>query len=96
LLIILQGENGIMKKKFDQLNKDIEDQKEEIKALGDREMELVNKSRSLETEIMGLKKQIRERDNTIGDKEKQIYDLKKRNQELEKASEGEAEGWEIR
>ena len=29
---------------------------------------------------MGLKKEIKERDDTIGDKEKRIYDLKKKNQ----------------
>jgi hypothetical protein len=34
----------------------------------------------LEKEILGLKKEIKERDETIGDKEKRIYDLKKKNQ----------------
>ena len=35
---------------------------------------------SLEKDIAGLKKEILERDETIGDKEKRIYDLKKKNQ----------------
>lgn len=38
----------------------------------------------LEKDIAGLKREIRERDETIGDKERRIYELKKRNQELEK------------
>lgn len=31
-----------------------------------------------------MKREIRERDETIGDKERRIYELKKKNQELEK------------
>jgi len=38
----------------------------------------------LEKDITGLKREIRERDETIGDKERRIYELKKKNQELEK------------
>lgn len=38
----------------------------------------------LEKDIAGLKREIRERDETIGDKERRIYELKKKNQELEK------------
>jgi predicted RNase H-like nuclease (RuvC/YqgF family) len=38
----------------------------------------------LEKDIGGLKREIRERDETIGDKERRIYELKKKNQELEK------------
>ena len=38
----------------------------------------------LNKEIAGKKKEVSERDQTIGDKEKRIYDLKKKNQELEK------------
>ena len=35
---------------------------------------------SLEKDISSLKREIRERDETIGDKERRIYDLKKKNQ----------------
>lgn len=35
---------------------------------------------SLEKDIGSLKREIRERDETIGDKERRIYDLKKKNQ----------------
>eukprot|EP00240_Pyramimonas_obovata_P000064 CAMPEP_0118921440 /NCGR_PEP_ID=MMETSP1169-20130426/720_1 /TAXON_ID=36882 /ORGANISM="Pyramimonas obovata, Strain CCMP722" /LENGTH=1196 /DNA_ID=CAMNT_0006862159 /DNA_START=210 /DNA_END=3800 /DNA_ORIENTATION=+ len=80
----LKGENGIMKKKFNALQKDIDDQKEEIKQLFEQKKELYQTIGSLEKDIAGLKKEISERDETIGDKEKRIYDLKKKNQELEK------------
>jgi WD40 repeat protein len=80
----LKGENGIMKKKFSALQKDIEDQKEEIRSLHEKEKELYEQIKGLEKDIQGHKKEIREREETIQDKEKRIYDLKKKNQELEK------------
>ncbi|KAJ1461241.1 hypothetical protein M885DRAFT_611963 [Pelagophyceae sp. CCMP2097] len=79
-----KGENGIMKKKFTVLTKDIEDQKEEIKALLGREKELKDSIAKLGVEIAAHKSEIRRRDDTIGAKEKKIYELKKKNQELEK------------
>uniref|UniRef100_A0A061RT72 Wd repeat-containing protein 65-like n=2 Tax=Tetraselmis sp. GSL018 TaxID=582737 RepID=A0A061RT72_9CHLO len=80
----LKGENGIMKKRYNALQKDIDDQKEEIKQLFEQKKELYQTIASLEKDINGLKKEISERDETIGEKEKRIYDLKKKNQELEK------------
>lgn len=80
----LKGENGIMKKKFTLLQKDINMQKDEIQSLFDDKKELYATIASLEKDIAGLKREIRERDDTISDKEKRIYDLKKKNQELEK------------
>lgn len=80
----LKGENGIMKKKFITLQKDIDSQKEEIKSLFEQKKELYATIASLEKDITSLKREIRERDETIGDKERRIYDLKKKNQELEK------------
>ncbi|KAF4046601.1 putative WD repeat region containing protein [Phytophthora infestans] len=80
----LKGENGIMKKKFSALQKDIEDQREEIRSLEEKGKELTENIRGLEKDIQGHKKEIREREETIQDKEKRIYDLKKKNQELEK------------
>ena len=80
----LKGENGIMKKKFTLLQKDINVQKDEIQSLFDDKKELYATIASLEKDIAGLKREIRERDDTISDKEKRIYDLKKKNQELEK------------
>ena len=79
-----KGENGIMKKKFTALHKDIEEQREEIKAMLEKEKLLEEQIESLEREIVSLRELIHERDVTIGEKEKKIYELKKRNQELEK------------
>jgi hypothetical protein len=79
-----KGENGIMKKKFSALQKEIEDQRDQIKLLLEKEKELIEAIKQLEKEIQALKREIRARDETIGEKEKRIYDLKKKNQELEK------------
>ena len=80
----MKGENGMMKKKFNSLQKEIEDQREEIKLLFDQKKDLYATIGSLERDIIALKKEISERDDTITDKEKRIYELKKKNQELEK------------
>merc|ERR1711871_1346322 len=80
----LRGENGIMRKKFHALQKDIEDQREEIKGLLEKQQQLYEKIKGLEKDTQGHKKEIREREETIQDKDKRIYDLKKKNQELEK------------
>ncbi|KAL5016238.1 hypothetical protein ScPMuIL_005827 [Solemya velum] len=80
----LRGENGIMKKKFTSLQKEIDDHKEEIRRSLMDKTRLNNMIQNLEKDIQGLKKEIQERDDTIQDKEKRIYDLKKKNQELEK------------
>ncbi|GAQ89010.1 hypothetical protein KFL_004790040 [Klebsormidium nitens] len=80
----LKGENGILKKKALAFQKDLEDQKEEIRELFEKKKDLYQTIASLEKDIASLKKEIKERDETIGDKEKRIYDLKKKNQELEK------------
>eukprot|EP00944_MAST-04C_sp_MAST-4C-sp1_P009277 g9277.t1 len=79
-----KGENGIMKKKFSALTKDIEVQREDLRAMTEKEEELKSTIADLENEIQLHKKDIRERDETIGEKEKKIYELKKKNQELEK------------
>ncbi|GMI47566.1 hypothetical protein TrCOL_g2169 [Triparma columacea] len=80
----LQGENGFMRKKYESMFKEVNDQKEEISSLLDKEKELYESIKGLEKDIQGHKKEIREREETIVDKEKRIYDLKKKNQELEK------------
>ena len=80
----LKGENGIMRKKYTALQKDIEDQRDEIRTLQEKMKDLIENIKGLEKDIHGHKKEIREREETIQDKEKRIYDLKKKNQELEK------------
>lgn len=76
----LKGENGIMRKKFNNLQKDIEVCNTQIKELYEQKKELYATIASLEKDIASLKREIRERDETIGDKERRIYDLKKKNQ----------------
>ncbi|KAJ3085124.1 Cilia- and flagella-associated protein 57 [Quaeritorhiza haematococci] len=80
----LKGENGIMRKKFNSLSKDIDDNKSEILKMKDDERKLQIVIAGLEKEISGLKKEMSERDELIQDKERRVYDLKKKNQELEK------------
>ncbi|KAJ3117421.1 Cilia- and flagella-associated protein 57 [Phlyctochytrium bullatum] len=80
----LKGENGIMRKKFNTLQNEIDGHKAEIAKMYAEEKKLHSVIKSLEKDIAGLKKEIQERDETIQDKEKRIYDLKKKNQELEK------------
>ncbi|KAK5665187.1 hypothetical protein QVD99_008034 [Batrachochytrium dendrobatidis] len=80
----LKGENGIMRKKFNTLNKDIEDNKAEIQRMHDNVKKLENIITVLEKEIQSLRKEMSDRDEHIQDKERKVYDLKKRNQELEK------------
>lgn len=80
----LKGENGIMKKKFNQLQKDIHEGKEFILTLEGDKKQLRNSIQYLEKDITGLRKELWDRDDTIGDKERRIYDLKKKTQGLEK------------
>jgi cilia- and flagella-associated protein 57 len=79
-----KGQNGIMKKKFHALQKEIEEQGERREELGDKNGALREQIGALNREIDAHKKEIHQRDGTIGVKEKKIYDLKKKNQELEK------------
>ncbi|KAI8472173.1 MAG: hypothetical protein J3K34DRAFT_519934 [Monoraphidium minutum] len=80
----LKGENGIMRKKFQGLAKDLDEQREALAAQHEQQKDLYATIKGLEKDIAGLKREIRERDDTIGDKERRIYELKKKNQELEK------------
>jgi hypothetical protein len=80
----LKGENGIMRKKFNTLNKDIEDNRAEIQRMKENAKKLDNVISLLEKDILHLRKEMADRDELIQDKERKVYDLKKRNQELEK------------
>lgn len=62
----LKGENGIMKKKFHALSKDIKGQEDEIKELNNQKSQLYVQISNLEKEIVSLKKEVTERDETIG------------------------------
>lgn len=80
----LKGENGIMRKKFKALQKDIDDQTENIRTMYEKEEHLLLHIKNLEERIHSHKSEIKDRDKTIGESERAIYDLKKDNQELEK------------
>jgi len=64
--------------------RDVEDQKEEIRTLLVREAELHGQIKNLEKEVSAHKKEIKARDLAINEKEKKIFELKKKNQELDK------------
>lgn len=80
----LQGDNGILRKKYKTLARDIEAAKSKREVMEAEQQKLLAHIRALEKDISSGKKEIAERDETIQDKEKRIYDLKKKNQELEK------------
>jgi WD40 repeat protein len=82
--LLLKGENGFMKRKFVAVSKDLADQKEEVQALADREKEFVEAISSLQKDVSGHKKEVKEREDTIAEKDARINELKKKNQELEK------------
>ncbi len=84
IVLRLKGENGIMRKRFNTLQSEIDSHKTEITKMAQEEKKLQVTIKSLEKDIASLRKEIQERDETIQDKEKRIYDLKKKNQELEK------------
>ena len=79
-----KGENGIMKKKGVAMQRDLEDQKEEMRALQEKEQDLHSQIKMLEKEVSAHKKEIKTRDVAINDREKRIFELKKKNQELDK------------
>jgi chromosome segregation ATPase len=54
----LKGENGIMRKKFNTLNKDIEDNKTEIQRMKDNAKKLESVISNLEKEIQILRKEV--------------------------------------
>ncbi|KAJ3227958.1 Cilia- and flagella-associated protein 57 [Clydaea vesicula] len=60
----LKGENGIMRKKFNTLTKDIDDNKSEIEKMRDDEKKLNFVISTLEKEILGLKKEVNSK-NTV-------------------------------
>ncbi|KAJ3210969.1 Cilia- and flagella-associated protein 57 [Clydaea vesicula] len=83
-LSAIREENLAMKARFESLNKQIEDRKQEIVKMIQEEKRLHGIIKSLNKDIQVVKREMQERDDTIMDKEKRIYDLKKKNQELEK------------
>ncbi|XP_030351750.1 cilia- and flagella-associated protein 57 [Strigops habroptila] len=80
----LKGEIGVMNKRLNSLQKELKERNRYIEEMKLAQQKLQRIIKSLEEDILALKKEIQERTDTIQDKEKHIYDLKKKNQELEK------------
>ena len=53
------GENGIMRKKFVVMQRDIEEQKDEIRGLQEKEKDLHEQIKMLEKEVSAHKKEIK-------------------------------------
>ncbi|KAG5841540.1 hypothetical protein ANANG_G00200590 [Anguilla anguilla] len=80
----LKDETGIMRKKFSSLQREIGDKNLETEKLRLEHQKLQGVIKSLEKDIVGLKREIHERDETIQDKEKCNYDMRMKNSDLEK------------
>jgi WD40 repeat protein len=80
----LKDHNAILKRKFGALRDDINDNLDELQKMKEKQQFLTNQIESLEKDIMGHMKEIKERESTIGDKVHRIFELRKKNQELEK------------
>ncbi|XP_005151303.2 cilia- and flagella-associated protein 57 isoform X2 [Melopsittacus undulatus] len=80
----LKGEIGVMNKRLNSLQKELKERNRCIEEMKLAQQKLQHFTKSLEDDILSLKKEIQERTDTIQEKEKHIYDLKKKNQELEK------------
>jgi len=80
----LKAESGLIRKKFTNVSKEIEDRNEDIRELKLENNRNLKGIKQLEKDIEEMEKEISERDDTIQDKEHRIYDLKSKTQELEK------------
>ncbi|KAI8846624.1 hypothetical protein BC829DRAFT_263015 [Chytridium lagenaria] len=83
-LSFIKEENLAMRSRFEKLTAEIEENKLGLNKMFTEERRLHSIIKGLEKDIIGVKREMQERDDTIQDKEKRIYDLKKKNQELEK------------
>ncbi|KAJ3114592.1 Cilia- and flagella-associated protein 57 [Phlyctochytrium bullatum] len=83
-LSAIKEENVAMRSRFEKLTAEIEENKGGLNKMFTEERRLHGIIKGLEKDIIGVKREMQERDDTIQDKEKRIYDLKKKNQELEK------------
>ncbi|CAB4059968.1 unnamed protein product [Lepeophtheirus salmonis] len=82
--IRLRGEIGVIKKKYQSIMKDTEEQKVSIQNMNTENQKLNTSIKTLEKDITDLKKEINSRDDSIGEKEKEIINLKRSVMELRK------------
>ena len=64
----LTAQHALLKKNLKTLQAEVDHQKDETKKLRDKEARLLETIRNLEKDILGHKKEIREREETISDK----------------------------
>ncbi|KAJ3033063.1 Cilia- and flagella-associated protein 57, partial [Rhizophlyctis rosea] len=83
-LASIKEENQTMLVRHTSLTRQIDEQKEAGNKMEREDRRLSSIIKGLERDIVGVRREMQERDETIQDKEKRIYDLKKKNQELEK------------
>uniref|UniRef100_UPI0037E7E14E cilia- and flagella-associated protein 57 isoform X2 n=1 Tax=Semicossyphus pulcher TaxID=241346 RepID=UPI0037E7E14E len=80
----LKGETGVMTQKVYNLQRQIDDRCTDMNKMKQERQRLMGLTRSLESDIEELKRQISGHEKTNQDKDKTISSLKKKNQELEK------------
>jgi len=82
--IKLKDQNAFLRLKFGELREKINDNLDGLQRMKEKQHALQTSIESLEKDIMGHVKEIKERESTIADKVHRIFELKKKNQELEK------------
>lgn len=82
--LCLKDENAIFKRKFASLREDITENLDDLSRMKDKQQSLYDTIDTLEKDIKGHVKEIKERESTIEDKRHRIFELRKKNQELEK------------
>ena len=80
----LRGELGILKKKHNVLGKDLTDQKGNIQTMNQEQHRLESIIKSLEKDILELKKEIKGRDEAVLAKEKEIAEVKQKCRDMDK------------
>ncbi|KAL2301784.1 hypothetical protein Nmel_011180 [Mimus melanotis] len=81
--IQLKGEIGVMNKRLNSLQKELNDRNRDIEEMRLEQQKLQDIIKLLRKDILALKTDIKERTETILEKEKNINDLKIKNQELQ-------------
>lgn len=80
----LKGEAGIMRKKFQTIQKDIEEQKNEVQRLMTECAKYNNLIKMTEKDVVTLQKALVDKDLAVANKDKHITELLKTNSDLEK------------
>ncbi|XP_075166965.1 testes of unusual size [Haematobia irritans] len=79
-----RGRAGVLQKKYESLNKDVDNLLEEVETLKDQHTKSQRNIAKLNRTIEDLQKDIADRDYAINTKEKRIQELLHKNQELDK------------